>query len=122
MWSLGVACPPAQGYFAAHTLSLKACSGQQPLAQQQQLVQAQLQQEELDRANQLALRIIRETEASHAHGSSGAHQFKSHTQEGALASALLVLSFLTRLSVANSGQAEAAADSNAHSNNNLISV
>ena len=112
VWSLGVACPPAQGYFLEHTLSLKTCSDQQPLVEQQQeLVAAQQQQQEYNRAAQIALRAIRETEASHAHGSSGQQQFNQGSAEGALTSTLIALVFLTRVS-SNIGQEQegAAAD------------
>lgn len=116
-----MACPPAQGYFLEHTLSLKTCSDQQPLVEQQQeLVAAQQQQQEYTRAAQLALRAIRETEASHAHGSSGQQQFNQGSAEGALASSLLALAFLTRVS-SNIGQDQegAAAD---HATANLVCV
>ena len=118
-----MACPPAQGYFAAHTCSLKACSDQQPLAQQQQeLVAAQQQQQELTRTAQLALRNIRETEASHAHGSSGREQFNQDTQEGALASTLLALAFLTRISCNVGPNSDAAADHQTNINPAVVCV
>jgi len=101
VWSLGVACDPAQGYFAAHTLSLKACSDRTPLAENQQaLAAAHLQAEELTRTSQRAAsRVLHETEAAHAHASS--EQLARHTQEGAAASALVLLAFLTQISGAS---------------------
>jgi hypothetical protein len=121
VWSLGVACPGVTGYFAAHTCSLKTCDQSCQSASVQDLLIAQQQAEEHIRASQQAIRLIREREASHTHGSAAIGQQLAQTrlsETSLFATQLATLVFLTAFTGAGqSSEADGAAN-----NQQLISV
>lgn len=125
MWSLGVACPPAQGYFAAHTLSLKTCDQSGQPTSLQDLLTAHQQAQEAIRSSQQAVRLIREREASHSHGSAAAAPDSANQPHGTLATQALACIFIAALTGASqSSEADAAAADNhhCHSSNQIVRV
>jgi hypothetical protein len=128
VWSCGVALPQAQRYFSTHTCSLKICDQSAQPASIQDLLLTQQQAAALTRANEQAIRLIREREASHAHGSSNTAQGGSSTgataQQGdsSIAAQLLGLVLLTTFTGVGQRSSEAAAADNAYSYTRVISL
>lgn len=124
VWSCGVALPHSQKYFSTHTRSLKICDQTSQPASIQDLVIAQQQAEALARANEQAIRLIREREASHAQGANSASSAQGTgtlpTADSTIATQLLGLVLLTTFTGVGQRSSEAAA---AHSHAaNLVSV
>ena len=120
VWSLGVACDPAQGYFTAHTLSLKACGGDQAGPHSpavQDILIAQQQAEESIRSSSQSLRLIREREAAQSSSVALTQQPALQEGGGSLATQLAqALVFITALQGVGKSSSKDAA------NNQLIAA
>lgn len=109
VWSLGVCCPPAQCYFAAHTSSLKTCNGEPATGGLQQLIEAQQAAAEQERSRQLEIRDRLEKQAAEASGSRANTQAARLQSRGTGFELSTLILLQTLQGVSGSSDAEAAA-------------